>query len=589
MQIVTFLDLCSGIGGGRLGLEQAGLRSIGYCDTSRLAVTTYQMMFDVSEEKKYSNLKRIKTTELPQYDMLIAGFPCQTFSVMGRKDGFSDDRGQIIFHIARILEESQPPCFLLENVKGLVTHDKGKTLSVILDELRRVGYHTTYKVLTSLEHGVPQMRQRVYFVGIRKDLTDTIDDFVWPEKEETPKLEEYLIDRIPATDERLEILKYYLNNPTNNGKYTIDDLRAMNGKVLDTRMNDLRIYEGKVPTLRAQRDGILYVYDNVIYQLTGYEALLLQGFPKEYANKVKDIVSDRHLLMQAGNAMTVNVIKEIGSAIKKYIENKEESKMTGWEKFELDCTDYLNHKFGKFAIFEHQGGSDSTVPDIRVTTKSGKDFYIEAKQCPAQCGQFVLLPDLSTKTFQYSRLNATAINRYSQMIINHMNEYFEEFKEAGTAGKDIIMPEGSSIFADWIIQTYKNKGVRYFITNNYTIVPIDKFLDYFTVTAKYRIKRSGSNNVGLNNMDDVNNHIKKIEYGITSQRTADDKLFVSSTCNLHKVRFIINGTEYMFSKREGEYEIRRLSNTFNANVIFSIDLNSSRSGISDEEFICILK
>ena len=213
MQIVTFLDLCSGIGGGRLGLEQAGLRSIGYCDTSRLAVTTYQMMFDVSEEKKYSNLKRIKTTELPQYDMLIAGFPCQTFSVMGRKDGFSDDRGQIIFHIARILEESQPPCFLLENVKGLVTHDKGKTLSVILDELRRVGYHTTYKVLTSLEHGVPQMRQRVYFVGIRKDLTDTIDDFVWPEKEETPKLEEYLIDRIPATDERLEILKYYLNNP----------------------------------------------------------------------------------------------------------------------------------------------------------------------------------------------------------------------------------------------------------------------------------------------------------------------------------------------------------------------------------------
>lgn len=155
-------------------------------------------------------------------------------------------------------------------MRGLVTHDKGKTLSVILDELSRVGYHTTYKVMTSLEHGVPQMRQRVYFVGVRKDLTDTIEDFVWPETEETPALEEYLIDRVPATEERLEILGYYLKNPTNNGKYTVDDLRAMNGKVLDTRMNDLRIYEGKVPTLRAQRDGILYVYDGVIYQLTGY-------------------------------------------------------------------------------------------------------------------------------------------------------------------------------------------------------------------------------------------------------------------------------------------------------------------------------
>ncbi len=89
-------------------------------------------------------------------------------------------------------------------------------------------------------------------------------------------------------------------------------------------MNDLRIYEGKVPTLRAQRDGILYVYDGVIYQLTGYEALLLQGFQKNYADKVKDIVSDRHLLMQAGNAMTVNVIKKIENAVKHYIENKED-------------------------------------------------------------------------------------------------------------------------------------------------------------------------------------------------------------------------------------------------------------------------
>ena len=140
MVVQTFLDLCSGIGGGRLGLERAGLRSIGYSDTSKLAVRTYSLMFDVQNEPYYYNLKRIKTENLPKYDVLIAGFPCQTFSVIGRKDGFSDDRGQLIFHISRILEETQPPCFLLENVKGLVTHDKGKTLQTILNELDRIGY-----------------------------------------------------------------------------------------------------------------------------------------------------------------------------------------------------------------------------------------------------------------------------------------------------------------------------------------------------------------------------------------------------------------------------------------------------------------
>lgn len=96
-------------------------------------------MHDTSDEPYYYNLKRIKTAKLLPYDMLIAGFPYQTFSVIGRKEDFSDDKGQIIFHLAIILEETQPKCFLLENVKGLVTHDKGKTIKIIINELNRVG------------------------------------------------------------------------------------------------------------------------------------------------------------------------------------------------------------------------------------------------------------------------------------------------------------------------------------------------------------------------------------------------------------------------------------------------------------------
>lgn len=319
MEIKTFLDLCSGIGGGRLGLENAGLKSIGYSDTSKLSVRTYNLMHHAEDEPYYYNLKRIKCEKIPPYDLLIAGFPCQTFSVIGRKKGFSDDRGQLIFHIARILKETQPTCFLLENVKGLVTHDKGRTIKIITDELNEVGYDVIYKVLTSLDYGVPQMRQRVYFIGIRKDLGKDINNFSWPNPVEKPPLVDYLTDDNVANDERLEILHYYLNNPTNAGKYTVDDIKNMEGKIIDTRMNDLRIYDGKCPTLRSQRDGVLYVKNHTIYQLTGYEALLLQGFPKEYADRVKNEVSDRHLLMQAGNAMTVNVITALGDSIIKFL------------------------------------------------------------------------------------------------------------------------------------------------------------------------------------------------------------------------------------------------------------------------------
>ena len=205
--------------------------------------------------------------------------------------------------------------FILENVKGLVTHDKGQTVKLILNELGNSGFDVIYKVLTSLDYGVPQMRQRVYFIGINKNLNMNIELFKWPQTVEKPSLKKYLIDNNKANNKRLEILQYYLNNPTNNGKYTISDLEQMEGKILDTRMSDLRIYEERCPTLRSQRDGILYVRNGEIYQLTGYEALLLQGFPKEYADKVKDTVSDRHLLMQAGNAMTVNVINALGNSL----------------------------------------------------------------------------------------------------------------------------------------------------------------------------------------------------------------------------------------------------------------------------------
>ena len=199
-----------------------------------------------------------------------------------------------------------------------------------------------------------------------------------------------------------------------------------------------------------------------------------------------------------------------------------------------------------------------------------------------------MLPDLETCTFEYSRQNVNRINRYAEMIMEYMNEDFDEFREAGTAGKDIDMRNGSDIFASWIIQTYRDKGAEFFITNDFTILPIEDFSDYFDVSAKYRIKRSGSGNVGKSRLRPVMDYISSHDYVVTGSRVDGDKLFVTSTQNLHDTRFILRGIEYMFSLRGDEYELRKLSNTYNANVIFSIKQKSSR-GLNDADFIHYLK
>ncbi len=316
MNIETFFDFCSGIGAGRLGLENCGLKCVGYADTSRLSATTYCLLHDTKNEKNWGNIKKIDGTKLPAYDLMIAGFPCQTFSVIGKQTGFSEDRGQLIFQLIRILSESKPKCFILENVRGLVSHDKGNSLKKIVAELGNVGYNVQYKVLSSINYGVPQMRQRVYLVGMLKELDDHFRAFCWPKEIEKPILNEYLCDvNNDITDENYNKFSHYLNNPTNCGLYKPDDFLEREYLIIDTRMSDLRLYEGKMPTLRSQRDGIYYIRNGKLRELTGFEALLFQGFPKEYASKVKDVVTNRHLLMQAGNAMTVNVIEALGAEI----------------------------------------------------------------------------------------------------------------------------------------------------------------------------------------------------------------------------------------------------------------------------------
>lgn len=257
--------------------------------------------------------------------------------------------------------------------------------------------------------------------------------------------------------------------------------------------------------------------------------------------------------------------------------------MSTWKDFEINATNYLNKNFGDIAEFIHQGEEDSTTPDILVNT-SYRQYFIEAKNCPAQCGQFVLLPNLNSFTFEYSRLNVNEYNEYAQIIMDFMNKSFEDFKEAGTAGKPIVFPGCQKIFANWIIKTYANKGVRFIITNDFKILLLEEFYNAFDITATYRIKRSGSSDAGGRNQDIIIDYIEN-NYFIKDAFIEGKKIFVTSNIELHDSRFFINSTEYMISKRGTDlYEIRKLSNTFNANVIFSIYLKSNYNGLTLSEF-----
>jgi DNA (cytosine-5)-methyltransferase 1 len=322
---VKFIDFCAGIGAGRLGLEKVGLECVGFSEIDKQAEKTYRKLFG-DDEINYGDLMKIDTKSLPNFEMMIAGFPCQSFSIIGQRKGMKDERGQIIYGLTNIMRSKNLKYFILENVKGLTNHDNGNSFKIILSELDKAGYKVFYKVLNSIDYGVPQMRERIYFVGIRKDLVPDDFHFYFPEPQPRVDVKDYLIDTQEHQFDNKQIayntfLKY-LNNKYNKGKFDIKEILRHDYTVLDTRQSDLRIYHNRVPTLRMGRHGILYVRDGKFRKLSGIESLLLQGFPKELIKKADGYIDESNLLRQTGNAMTVNTIeaiaRELFKALKKY-------------------------------------------------------------------------------------------------------------------------------------------------------------------------------------------------------------------------------------------------------------------------------
>ena len=305
---ITFIDLFCGIGGFRLALESLGAKCVFSCDTDRQARKTYQANFGEMPE---GDITQIEAGSIPDFNILCAGFPCQPFSMAGKKRGFKDTRGALFFDIVRIVRAKQPEVIFLENVPNLIHHDNGNTLRVILDTLNDLGYDVHYQILNAAWYGVPQIRKRIYFVCFRKDVQV---DFVFPEPTfEDVAVEDYLEENV---DEKyyLDISSITFYKPDTNVRQLDTYRMGYIGSISQGR----RVYgvKGCAPTFVVSARGPAgsteaYYINGRVRRLTPYEAKRIMGFPDDFVFPVRE----ERIYQQLGNSVAVPVVRMIAEKI----------------------------------------------------------------------------------------------------------------------------------------------------------------------------------------------------------------------------------------------------------------------------------
>lgn len=305
----------AGVGGIDMGFELTNAFETVYAnEADPYPVQTFELNSDVKVDCR--DIREVIPEQLPDFDVCLAGFPCQSFSVAGYRQGFKDTkgRGTLFFEVARIIEAKKPKIVFLENVKNLVTHDNGNTLNVILDTLASLSYHTKYKVLNAREYGnIPQNRERIYIVGFLDE--KQYNKFKFPDVMPLTTQLTDIIDFHTKLDDKY----YYTPNKYKGDIYNklvlaMDDDRA----VYQWRRRYVRKNKsGVVPTLTANQgmgghNVCLIKTDNGIRKMTPRECFNAQGFPTTF--KLPNIAESR-LYKQAGNSVCVSVIKRIADNI----------------------------------------------------------------------------------------------------------------------------------------------------------------------------------------------------------------------------------------------------------------------------------
>ena len=326
------IDLFAGIGGIRLGFDNAfssNIETVFVSEWDEHAKKTYKDNFQDSFEIA-GDITKINEKDIPVFDICLAGFPCQAFSIAGTggagRNGFSDsfkgqNRGNLFLDVVRICEYHKPKVIFCENVKGLLMHDKGNTFRVIRQAFRDIGYQVYWKILNSKDFGVPQNRERIYIVAVRDDLN--VGEFIFPTANENDKTIRDILEKAPISS------RYYLSDvyvqtwrnhkarheaKGNGFGYEIRDLDGIAGTLVCGGMGRERnlIVDHREHSMVPETHIKGQINKEDIRKLTPREWARLQGFPDSF----KISLSDTHLYKQFGNSVTVNVIEAIAFQIK---------------------------------------------------------------------------------------------------------------------------------------------------------------------------------------------------------------------------------------------------------------------------------
>lgn len=293
------IDLFCGIGGIRTGFKDLISEVVFSSEIDKFASAQYELNYG---DKPHGDITRIEAPSIPSFDLLLAGFPCQAFSIAGARKGFEDTRGTLFFDVARIIDYHRPKVVFLENVKGLLTHDKGNTFKIILETLEGLGYKVYYQILNAKDFGVPQNRERIYIVCFKDDI-----HFEFPVGDIKSKVSDILLNTIPS--------KYTISDRLWEGHKRRKIEHQLKGNGFGYRLFDEDSLYTSTLSARYYKDGseILIKQKGLNpRKLVPRECARLQGFPDSYKIECSDVQAYK----QFGNSVAVPVIEAIAERIK---------------------------------------------------------------------------------------------------------------------------------------------------------------------------------------------------------------------------------------------------------------------------------
>lgn len=296
---LTFIDLFAGIGGIRIAFERIGTKCVYSSEWDKDCQITYEANFG---EKPDGDITKVEPNNIPDHDILTGGFPCQSFSIIGKREGIRDTRGTMFFEIEKILRAKQPYVFLLENVKQLVTIDQGQTFATMLSKLSKLGYSVHYKVLNALDYGIPQKRERVIIVGFKQN-----HPFRFPDK----SLTRFILEDILEFEESVDKKHYISDQFAQKLAKKVTTLYNYATIWHENKSGNIGIHEYSC-ALRANASHN-YLLVNGKRRLTSRENLRLMGFPDDF----KIVLPHAAIRKQAGNSVVIPVIQAVAQEIMK--------------------------------------------------------------------------------------------------------------------------------------------------------------------------------------------------------------------------------------------------------------------------------